>query len=284
MRFFYLIVTLLTIFLTSCNKQTYSNKARYVILSPEIAEILYSLNVIDEIIGITEECSIYLTTDGKKVTDNFEIVGNFGQVNFEKIMELKPTIVFTSALEQNMITRKLEKVGIKTMQFYPKNIDEMFKMIEVLGEVCERTTEAFNLVSHLREDFEIFLELLEARTEKPSVYVEIYGNPIMTADNSSFLGSLIEMAGGNNIFPALARDYCRINAEDVVFLDPEIILLTYPGVSAEDVRQRMGWSNVRAVVNDRVFTVDDLNPDFILQAGPRNIAGIKRMITLFYEM
>ena len=45
----------------------------------------------------------------------------------------------------------------------------------------------------------------------PRVYVEIYRNPLMSVSDESFVGDVIESAGGDNIFSKLERDYARVD-------------------------------------------------------------------------
>ena len=283
----------LFVIIGSCAKQNNSNEARYVVLSPEIAEILYSIGVYDEIVGYTEECVEVKdsTALNNILSENYTnkngvetvIVGNFGNISLEKVVALSPTIVFTSALEQNEIATKLNKLKIKTIQMYPSSIKELLEMIDSLGKICEKPTQAEILIDSLLNKFDYFKKLADSRENKPKVFIEIYGNPIMTADNSSYLGKLLELSGGINIFPNLVRDYCRVNPEEVVHLNPDIIILTYPGIGTDDVKQRKGWDNVNAIKNNKIYTIEDINPDFILRAGPRSIIGIENMIKVLYE-
>jgi len=91
----------------------------------------------------------------------------------------------------------------------------------------------------------------------------------MSVSDSSYVGELVELAGADNIFSSLPRAYSRIRSEDVITLDPDIILLTYPGVSSDDIKNRMGWEVISACRNNRIYTVEDVDPDLILRAGPR---------------
>jgi iron complex transport system substrate-binding protein len=120
-------------------------------------------------------------------------------------------------------------------------------------------------------------------TNLPRVYIEIYGNPIMSVSDESFVGELITFAGGNNIFPKLPRDYSRINPEEVINNDPEIIILTYPGMTKEQVVQRKGWEVITAVKTGRIYTTSDIDPDVILRASPRIIEGLAGLIRIFHE-
>jgi iron complex transport system substrate-binding protein len=266
---------LIIIVTASCQFNAPQFQNRYVVLSPEMAEILYALECIDRIVGRTVECDFPLPLR------EIEIVGNFGQVNLERILALNPSLVFTSSLEQNEITNQLKKLKIKTVQLYPRNIDELFETFISLGEITGQTALADSLVSTLQFQFLQYKKFADMAINKPRVYLEIYGNPIMSADNSSFLGQLLFYAGGENIFPILARDYCRVNSEDVVFLNPDIIIITYPGVSAVDVKNRKGWDSIAAVINNQIYTVTDIDPDLLIRAGPRNVEGVQALREMF---
>ena len=276
-----LMMLIITFILFGCKNSIEEHKERYVVLSPEIAEILASLGVSDRIVGRTFECDYPLELQ------DIPSVGNFGQFSLERIMSLNPSIVFTSALEQNEITEQLKRLNIQTLQFYPRNTLDLLVMIDSLGVITGTQVTADSLSQFIQSSFENFRNSHRIRrgysSEKPKIYTEIYGNPIMSADNSSYLGQLLEYTGAENIFPQLIRDYARVNAEEVVLLNPDVIILTYPGISAEDIKQRKGWGTINATLNDRIYTIDDINPDLILRAGPRNIRGIERLIEVIYN-
>ena len=271
-----LCVFILTV-LSSCKNKQDITEDRFVVLSPEIAEILSFLGVQDKIVGVTAECDYPAELQSKI------IVGNFGQVSLEKIIGLNPTIVFTTSLEQSEITEQLSKLNIKTVQLYPKNSTELINVIDTLGVICNKIAKADSLGKYIKENFLNFREIAKHRENKPRVFIEIYGDPIMSASEDAYLGQLLNYAGAENIFPKLIRDYARVSAEDVVKLNPEIIILTYPGISAHDIKSRKGWSDISAVQNDRIYTIEEINPDLLLRASPRNIEGIKNLIRILYN-
>ncbi len=245
-----------------------SELPRYVITSPEIAEVVYALNSADKIVGVTEEI------DYPPALKSIEKVGAFGAINIERIISLRPTIVFTSGLEQDKLSADLEKMGIKTVRIYPRSIAEMLTGIEVIAETIGIPERGKAFADSLKNE----LETIRYRGEqKPSVYFEIYGNPVMSVSDQSLIGEVISLAGGVNIFPKLPRDYSRIRQEDVITANPDIIILTYPGVSKEQIKNRKGWQNINACRNDRIYDIDDINPDLILRAGPRIIEGVRAL-------
>jgi len=270
-----LLVAVLIIFIGCSSGEQHAGK-RYIITSPEIAEIIYLLQGADNIVGVTIEC------DYPVKLQEIEKVGNFGKVDFEKIISLDPTIVFTSGLEQELLTTELEKLQITTAQFYPKSIDDMISSIREIGKLIGVEKRA-NFVA---DSLDAEIEKLSQNNDdnSPKVYVEIYNDPIMSVSDRSFVGEVVQKAGGNNIFAELPRDYSRVKAEDVINADPEIIVLTCPPeVTAESIKIRKGWEVISAVKNDRIYTALDVSPDLIIRATPRVIEGMKKLQKIFKD-
>jgi len=283
---------LLTIFgfflVVSCKNNKPSKEIRYIITSPEVAEIIALIEGTQNIVGVTTECDF--PSELKKIPK----VGTFGKVDFEKIIELEPTIVFISGLEQKHLAAELKKLNIKTELIYPKSVAEMISSIRKIGTLLDKEKRANFIADSLQTQINQFTSSTSSTdstnstsstnsTNLPKVYIEIYGNPIMSVSDNSFIGEVIQLAGGNNIFAHLPRDYSRIKPEDVILADPEIILLTYPGISAEQIKERKGWYIISACKNNRIYTVEDINPDLILRASPRIIEGMKLLQKAFYE-
>ncbi len=262
------------ILLAGCSKDKQQAGERYIITSPEIAEIVYLLQGASNIVGVTIEC------DYPSKLQEIEKVGNFGKADFEKIISLDPTIVFTSGLEQELLTTELEKLQIPTAQFYPKSIDDMISSIREIGKLIGAEKRANFVADSLSAEIEKISQNNDDNS--PTVYVEIYNNPIMSVSDRSFVGEVVQIAGGNNIFAELPRDYSRVRAEDIINANPEIIILTCPPeVTAESIKIRKGWEVISAVKNDRIYTALDINPDLIIRATPRVIEGMKILQKIF---
>jgi len=76
---------------------------RYVVLSPELAEIMAALDLTGDIVGLTEECTF------PPEFASIPKIGKFGMVRKEAVLKLEPEIVFTSGLEQDAIS----EVGVR---------------------------------------------------------------------------------------------------------------------------------------------------------------------------
>ncbi|HOV16074.1 MAG TPA: helical backbone metal receptor [Candidatus Cloacimonadota bacterium] len=250
-------------------KESLAKGQRYVVLSPEIAEIIAVLEGTQHIVGVTAECNWPESLKAKAK------VGQFGAVNKEKIIALKPSIVFASSLEQQAIGSELSKLGINVVTVYPKSVEEMLQGILTVGDAIGEKNRATFAADSLRSELQKLSRNFQPNP-RPKIYLEIYREPLMSVSDKSFVGELIELAGGDNIFPELERDYCRIKSEDVIKAAPDLIIC-YSKDTRAKIKSRMGWQNIPAVKNDRIYLEEDINPDWLLRAGPRCVLGVQRL-------
>ena len=109
--------------------------------------------------------------------------------------------------------------------------------------------------------------------QKPRVYIEIWNNPIQACGGNNNMNSILEIAGGINIF-AGQKDFPSINSEMMIKENPDIILLAYPEADAEAIRNRPGWNIIKAVKNGHIFPI---NQDIMVRPSPRNIDAMKKI-------
>ena len=199
---------------------------------------------------------------------------------------LKPDLVILTGMEQEYIKSILSRLNIKYINVDPANLDELISSIEELGSVTGANAKAKILADNIRSvisrlkrfNFNI------PKLEKPKVYMEIWHDPIMCPGKNSFVDDMIEIAGGINITNDLNRSYSRIDPEQVILRDPDMIILTYmkPGAWIEKTfAKRLGWEDVSAIKKKRVYA--DINPDIILRPGPRVTKGLIELHERFYE-
>ena len=266
-----LFVTLLS--MSACKTRKPGGERRYVVLSPEVAEIMAALDLGQDIVGLTDECTY------PPEFQSIPKIGKFGMIRKETVLKLEPEIVFTSGLEQDAITNELKKLNLQVVSVYPRSIEDMYAAILSIGDVTGRQARARTLVSELKASIKATTDKT-ASMIKPKVYIEINRDPLMSVSDQSFVGQLIEAAGGDNIFPTLERDYARVKAEDVIKAAPDIIIC-YSQDSLSNLIARKGWQEIPAIKNGVIYTEKNIDPDLVQRAGPRARLGIKLLNDLF---
>ena len=117
---------------------------------------------------------------------------------------------------------------------------------------------------------------LAAAKAKPSVFVEIWNEPLMTAGSGTYVNELIELAGGVNIAGKVSG-WPVFSHESVISSDPFIILLT--NFNKGEVMARKAWSGLTAVKAGRVVESD---PDLLVRCGPRLVDGLEMLARLLH--
>ncbi|MCM8791368.1 MAG: cobalamin-binding protein [Candidatus Omnitrophica bacterium] len=256
-----------------------AGRHRIVSLAPSTTEILFALGAGDEVVGVSQLC------DYPDAAVSKEKVGTFSQPNIEKIISLKPDIIFCTGLEQAPVITKLRQLGLHIFVSDPSSFEDIFLSIQRIGELIGRSAEASLIISRLKEDFAELARKTAQTPEnrRPGVYVEIWHSPIMTAGKGSFLDEMISAAGGKNIAGDIGKQFCSVSPEVILERDPDFIFLAYMENEAapDAVLKRPGWQNVSAVKNGRVYS--DIEPNTLLRPGPRLVEGARKLQERLYH-
>jgi len=267
-----LVLSLL--FLFCQNNQTEKRSSQRIIsLVPSVTETIFALGGEDKLVGVTTYCN-YPEEAKKK-----QKVGDFSNPSIERIMFLRPDLVFATAPEQSKIINKLKTLGIDVITVQPESYSEIIESIKEIGSLLGKEKRAEEILNGLEDDLKSLKRLVEKIKEKRKVYIELDCNPLFTVGKNSFLNELIELSGGENIAGYTEQTYFAINPEIVVKSDPEVIILAYPS-EGKSVKRRIGWKRITAVKENRVYS--DIDWKLITSPGPRFTKACFELYKRFY--
>jgi iron complex transport system substrate-binding protein len=246
-----------------CERSVPRQGFRVVSLSPAMTEVIFAIGGADYLVGVTTYCDY--PDSAKKIYK----VGDFSNPSVERILSLKPDLVIVNIPEQRRIKEQLEKYGIRTFPTSPKSIDDIYKDIINIGRILKKEEGADSLVEYMKAN------IRDLGRKKRKTYIEICAQPLITIGRYSYLNELIEMAGGENIFGDLEKDYPVINQEQVIMRNPDIIIVLHP----EEIEGRLGWGRISAIKNKKVYK--NLNQDWLMRPGPRLVLGFKELEKIF---
>ena len=251
---------------------------RVVSLSPGATEILFALGAGDKLRAVSKYC------DYPSAARKLPKVGDFMNPSLEAIIAQKPDLVVATGGVQKEIVLNLKRMSVPLLMLYPHSVEEVFGNITALGRVLRRDAAAGALVSGIRDRVKRLTASVASTPERdrPRVYLEMWGDPLMAIGDLGYVGDLIRLAGGVNVARGLAEEYPRISPEFLVKADPDVIILSHcddPGGAVDFVRKRPGWEQVRAVRTKRVY--GDLNMDLLLRPGPRLADGLEQLVRRF---
>lgn len=239
-----------------------------VVLSPEVQEILFSLGVGNRIVGNTEYC------DYPEEAKNITKVGDFRNPDIEKIILLKPDIIFLTDFVQRNIVSSLKRLKLNYVVIYSKDINELLKNIEYIGKIFKKESAADNII----QDIQDRLRNLKKIENKPIVLPVLWIKPVYTAGNKTLVNDVIEKAGGKNLLKKYKDNYFTVDSEFLLSHKIDYILICDKSINTNDRLIKNIKKN-----NKDCKLIYNISPDLILRASPRTIHGIEKLNTIFYE-
>jgi iron complex transport system substrate-binding protein len=249
---------------------------RIVSLAPNITEILFSLGLDEEIVGVSIHCNF--PEKAKSKTQ----VGSYISIDFERIVSLKPDLIIATAVgnTRDMVER-LGELGFPTYVIFPKNFNDILQSIGHLGQVVNREKEAEEIIQRVEKRSERIVELTK-NLHRPKVFIQIGDAPIVTVGKGSFADDLIRLAGGENIASREKEVYPRFGMEEILKRSPEVILISSMNPKGDYQKIFLEWSRwktIPAVKNKRIHLIDS---DLIDRPSPRIIEGLEEMARILH--
>ena len=290
---------LLTVFY-SCSSKTPDQ--RIISLSPSHTEVLYALGLEDQIVGWTKYCNYppevqetegwlpYDEHEFKSIKDELynkevAVVSAFTRVNYELIDSLKPTLILSVHEMQHDIAEKLRADSYNVLHFEPKTLEEVFDLIQTVGDATGKSKRANRLISGYQEEIERIKSVTE-NLPKVKVYFEINHVGPWVLGSGSPMDQILEIAGGENIFHDIQSDAFKADPSVIIQRNPDVILTPlwphagrYEVTTVREIVTREGFEKINAVKNDRVYHYDS---SLLKKPGPRQITAIKKMAYLLH--
>jgi iron complex transport system substrate-binding protein len=249
---------------------------RIVCLTEETTETLYLLGEDRRIVGISG------FTSRPKEARQKPKVSAFTSAKIDKILELRPDLVIGFSDLQAKIAHDLIQAGINVVVFNQRSLSQIFEMMLMLARmVCAEDT-GLMLVERLHGELARIKESASRFPRRPRVFFEEWNDPLISGIR--WVDELIEVAGGDPVFPELRRQHSAknriVDPGAVVIANPEAVIASWCGrkVRKEQIRGRDGWTAIDAV---RLGHVYEVKSTYILQPGPAALTeGVRQLHTI----
>ncbi|KNY29337.1 ABC transporter substrate-binding protein [Pseudobacteroides cellulosolvens] len=250
-----------------------SEPQRIISIAPNITEIIYAIGKSSKLTGRSEYCDY--PEDVKKVTS----VGSLQDPSIEKIVELKPDLVLVSTHFKKEIVQKLESMGINIAAFYgDENFEGVYSTIEKVGAVLNSKDNANKLITDMKVKVQNVADKVKDKPCPSVYYVVSYGKMgDFTAGKDTFIGQMIQMAGGKN-----AADDAQgwsYSLEKLVEKNPEILICSKFLNSKQGIESTNGYKDLSAVKNKKLYEVDN---NMLDRQGPRLADGLTELAKIIH--
>ena len=255
---------------------------KIVSMAPANTEILFALGLDDRIAGVTRFCDYPPKVKTMVEEGKIAIIGGFADPSIEKIIALKPDVVFAAHTIQLKAAESLEDRGVPVILLDPKNVQDILDNILLVGKATGKEAEAKKLVEEMKKRIDYVISQTRNVTYTPKVYYEVWHDPLMSIGPGTWIHELIKLAGGSNIFSDAKVKYPKVSPESVIARNPEIIIIKHGymgGVAKDEIVKRPGWNAIDAVKNGKIYEVDE---NILIRPGPRIVEGLETLAKIIH--
>lgn len=245
--------------------------ARIVSLAPNLTEILFALELDEQIVAVSKDSDYPLKAADKKM------IGTFWQPNTEAIIACKPDLVVTLQFEQQIaVADTLNRLGYQVLTLKIEKVEELLTAIQKIGTATGTRQRADELINNIRNQIND-LQLKISSTNKVRVLWVVQPEPLRVVGRKTFVNELIELAGGVNAIGPTIAQYPQIGTEELLVCGAETIIQSTMGTGNIGEQQKAAelfwtkWPSLTAVKNNSIYV---LEPGTILRLGPRLPQGI----------
>jgi iron complex transport system substrate-binding protein len=284
---------------------------RIVSFLPSATETLYELGAGSQVVGVTHECKFPPQARKKpqiirssfdpdemtardidnKVVELMRSGKDIYVVDENALKSVSPNLIVAQGLCEvcSPFTKEINKaVNILGNQpdvliLDPHDLDDILVSIMDVAERIGRVSEGRKLVTSLQNRIDS-VRSMKIRF-RPNVLCIEWIEPLFTAGH--WVPQMVEYAGGINGLSTVGEPSRRMDIEEVVQMDPDIIVLMPCGFNMERTLKELSvlasngkWKSLQAVKNGNVYAVNA--NAYFSKPGPRTVVGLEIMAKILH--
>ncbi|MCE2390927.1 MAG: cobalamin-binding protein [Proteobacteria bacterium] len=280
---------------------------RIVSLLPSATEIVCSIGLRDQLVGVTHECDFPASVGGLPIVTRSLIPEGLSSAAIDAqvrqrlrehnalyrlredvLEELRPDLIVTQALCDvcAVAADEVEAAACalpgrpRVVNLEPSSLQEVFETVEWVGDAAGQAGKARRAVAEMRARLDAVRQRSAAlpSRDRPRVAVLEWLHPPFNAGH--WTPQLVEFAGGIDCLGNPFEPSTTVSWERVAASDPDAILVALCGFgeerSLEDVellREEPGWKSLRAVREGRAYLTD--GNAYFNRPGPRLLDSLE---------
>lgn len=200
----------------------------------------------------------------------------------EKVISLQPDLIMLADWQFKGLgndIERLEDAGIEivVVDYNAQTLERHAQSTRLIGVITGQEERAARIAAEYARNIETIAKRLEeAQLPMPKIYTE-FGSAGVDEIGYTFgrnmWGAIAKMAGGDNISTPFVEWWGKLNPEQIIAANPDIIVITgYETAGSDDgmimgqgvdeaqarerlagFKQRLGWSTLGAVRENRIF-------------------------------
>lgn len=240
---------------------------RVISLLPSFTEILIAIDCKENLVGVTS----FPPPRARGIRS----VGGLVNPDLEAIFTLEPDLVVgMRSHTTSEIERKLTASGVPTLFVPNETLEDAMAAIGAIGDGMGKGGEARDLVAKIMGEMDRVRTQAQAGAKDAPltrVAVVLQHDPLIVAGKGSFLGQLIDLAGGENIAGDSKAPHPLFSLESFLARAPQVIIdvsEAYEG-GADPKRVIQWWNEMPETPARKSGRIHPLEDGLPIDPGPR---------------
>lgn len=260
-----------------------SSDPRIVATSPAVADICDKLDI--DLVGVPKSSVSTIPSRYKKAKK----IGLAMSPDMEIVSSLNPDwILCPSSLQTDLEPKFKELKNTEYAFLNLKSVQGMYRSMQELGEIFGKEEQA----EKQTKEFIIFYKNYTKRNKdkkhpKVLVLMGLPGSYVIATENS-YVGSLVKLAGGENVYQNTDQEFLTVNTEDMKKKEPDIIVRAAHAMPdqvkkmfSDDFEKNDIWKHFQAVKDKKVY---DLTYEYFgMSANFKYKKALKELESDFYS-
>jgi len=243
-------------------------------LQPSVSIILDALGRLDALVACTRYC-LDAVPALRQVP--IAVIHDSWSTRTEELLAARPDLVIASVPYRQESLAEILKAGCPVLALAPHCLADIEQDIRLMATVADATQQGERIIEEMRSSFRMVRERCAAVAEKPLVYCEEWGKPLI--HSQLWVRELVEAAGGR----FLGMPGAITTPEAVAVADPEVVIAAWCGagdrVPLEKIAARPGWDAMKAVRNHRLFCIAD---ELLNTPAPTLVEGLEAIASVLH--
>lgn len=190
---------------------------RIISAVPSTTEFLFDLGLEGRVVSRTRFCRY-----PEEKIERLPNIGGTKNLHEDKIDLLNPDLILANEEENNkaQIESLMDKYPVYVSKI--RNFEDALSNILKTGKITGSEAKAIEIVNTIKANF----VKIPKREKKIKALYLIWKNPYMCVSQDTFINSMLEMCGFENIITDTQERYPILLAETIQELNPELILLS----------------------------------------------------------
>ena len=201
----------------------YSNSDRRIItIGGSVTEIVFELGIGNQVVAVDQS-----SISPEKVT-KLPQVGYIRMISSEGILSLNPDIILTTTdIGPQKVVDQLKKSGVD-LYIYDSayNLDGIIALVENISNDLDLKSKGVEIIQNIEKNNQKVEKIKNKLTQNSKMV--FFMNPSIgsftAAGENTKANYLIQYLGGENIFSNQFKKYSKVTKENIINLNPDIIL------------------------------------------------------------